>query len=74
MNKIELYTKEGCANCQMMKMWMNMKEIDFKEVDISKNDEKRKYLISNKRLSLPQVVVSGEFIDYNEFNDILEYI
>lgn len=58
----------------MLKRWLEIKGIDYNEIDISKNQEGMDKLVSSNRTSLPVVEIEDEFVDLNEYNDIIELI
>ena len=58
----------------MLKRWLEIKGIDYNEIDISKNQEGMDKIVSSNRTSLPVVEIEDEFVDLNEYNDIIELI
>lgn len=75
MNKeIVVYTKPGCSQCGMLKMWLNAKKVEFVEKDILEDEEAYNKIVDTGRMSLPVLEINNEFVDYQEYNDILEYI
>lgn len=58
----------------MLKRWLEIKGIDYNEIDISENQEGMDKLVSSNRVSLPVVEIEDEFVDLNEYNDIIELI
>lgn len=71
---MKVYTKDLCGRCQFLKQWLTMKQIDFEEINISHDEEARQFLLDSGRKALPQVMIDEKFIDFVEFNDILEYL
>ena len=69
-----VYTKPGCGQCRMLNMWLNAKGIEFKETDILENEKSYNKIVEAGRMRLPVLEIEGEFVDYQEYNDILEYI
>lgn len=69
-----VHTKPGCGQCRMLIMWLNAKGIEFKETDILENEQSFDKIVEAGRMSLPVLEIDGEFVDYQEYNDILEYI
>lgn len=69
-----VYTKPGCGQCRMLRMWLNAKGIEFKETDILVNEQSFDKIVEAGRMSLPVLEIDGEFVEYQEYNDILEYI
>lgn len=58
----------------MLKRWLNIKGVSFSEIDIMEDEGAYKLLVDSDRRSLPQLMINDEFIDYEEYNDILEII
>lgn len=74
MKTLNIYSKPNCSKCNMLKRWLEIKGIDYNEIDISKNQEGMDKLVSSNRTSLPVVEIEDEFVDLNEYNDIIELI
>lgn len=74
MKTLNVYSKPNCYKCNMLKRWLEIKGIDYNEIDISKNQEGMDKLVSSNRTSLPVVEIEDEFVDLNEYNDIIELI
>lgn len=74
MKTLNVYSKPNCSKCNMLKRWLEIKGIDYNEIDISKNQEGMDRLVSSNRTSLPVVEIEDEFVDLNEYNDIIELI
>lgn len=58
----------------MLKRWLEIKKIEFTEVNIMEDEGSLSKLSDAGRLSLPVLEINDEFVDYNEFNDILGLI
>lgn len=71
---ITLYSGTGCSKCMMLKRWLEIKEVDYNEINVHEDEESLKKLQEAKRTSLPVVEINGEFVDFKEYNDILELI
>lgn len=74
MKTLNVYSKPNCTKCAMLKRWLEIKGIDYNEIDISENQEGMDKLVSSNRISLPVVEIEDEFVDLNEYNDIIELI
>ena len=74
MKTLNIYSKPDCSKCKMLKRWLEIKGIDYNEIDISENQEGMDKLVSSNRISLPVVEIEDEFVDLNEYNDIIELI
>ena len=63
MANITLYTKDHCAYCANAKRFLVTKDIDFDEVDITKDPSLERELASQTRQrTLPQIFVENTFI------------
>lgn len=69
-----LYSNTGCSKCAMLKKWMQMKNIAYEEKNISEDEEARQTLLNNGLRQLPQLQIEGDFITFEEYNDILNFI
>ena len=58
----------------MLKRWLEIKEVGYNEINVHEDEESLKKLQEAKRTSLPVVEIDGEFVDFKEYNDILELI
>lgn len=74
MKNIKIYSNPNCGECKKLKMWLNAKNIEFDETDITKDKEAYDKIIENGKSSLPVLEIEDEFVEYNVFNDILELI
>lgn len=72
--EVKVYSLELCSRCKMLKMWLNAKDIEFTEVDVDEDLEAREKLVQAERTSMPVLEIDGEFVEYDEYNDILEYV
>ena len=62
--KITIYTSDNCAFCQAAKEIFKEKKLQFKEINISKDDKLKKEMIkkSNGMISVPQIFVNSKHI------------
>lgn len=74
MKTLNIYSKPNCSKCTMLKRWLEIKGINYNEIDISESQEGMDKLVSSNRMSLPVVEIEDEFVDLNEYNDIIELI
>lgn len=58
----------------MLKRWLDMKEISYEELNISENEDARQNLLSKGLRQLPQIEINGNIIEFEEYNDILNYL
>lgn len=74
MKNIKVYSKPNCGECKKLKMWLNAKNIEFDETDITEDKEAYDKIIDGGKSSLPVLEIEDEFVEYDVFNDILELI
>jgi len=70
-NYIEIYTGPFCNFCVLAKKLLNKKNIQYYEIDISKNLEKRSEMLfrTNGKSTIPQIFINNEFIGgFTELN------
>lgn len=73
MNKeITLYTRTICGTCMFIKNQLNMKEIEFTEVNIDKQPDKAEPLRQAGLMSAPVMEVDGQFYVGGEIMGYLE--
>jgi len=60
MNKVEIYTSNGCGFCHMAKEFFEENNIEYKEHNISVNLEAKKALIKKGYRSVPIIDINGE--------------
>ena len=61
--KIEIYTSRSCGYCHAAKALLESQDLEFTEIDVTLNSEKRNEMIvrSNQR-SVPQIFIDGKSI------------
>ncbi|MEK7802592.1 MAG: glutaredoxin 3 [Pseudomonadota bacterium] len=61
MAKIEIYTTTYCPYCIRAKQFLDMKDIDFTEIDVTGDDAARMSLVekSGGRKTVPQIFING---------------
>ncbi len=75
MEKVTIYTGHMCGFCTRAKNFFNHKNIDFKEINIFDNPDKKKEMIvlSNGRQTVPQIFIGkthvGGWDDLNELQN-----
>lgn len=74
MSKVVVYSKPNCGYCTRLKMWMDAKEIEYGEIDITKDEKAYDKFVSNGRKTVPALEINGEFVEYEIYNDILELL
>jgi glutaredoxin 3 len=68
MSKITVYTTEPCAFCARVKGLLRTRELEFAEINLSKDPEGRAELARKTgMMTFPQVLVGGQLIGgFNE--------
>lgn len=61
MPKIEIYTTNYCPYCVRAKQFLDMKDMDYTEIDVTGNDTARMELVekSGGRKTVPQIFING---------------
>ena len=76
MAKIIIFSTPLCPFCQVLKNYLKEKGFVFEEVDVSKDEEKRKELIEKTgKLSLPVTEIDGQLVsgfDKKKIDEALE--
>ena len=72
--EVVVYSKHGCKNCTLLKMWLNSKEIDYNEVDVTQERSALNKIREVGYSSLPALEVNGDFVKYEVYNDILDML
>lgn len=62
MKTIEYYGADWCPDCVRTKGYLKSKKIDFKEIDISKNEDAAELVqkLNNGKRIIPTLVIDGE--------------
>lgn len=73
--KVIIYTTPTCMYCNMLKAFLDEKEVKYEAVDVSVDDEKKKYIAEKTgQLGVPVTEIDGEFItgfDQEKISEIL---
>ena len=72
--KVIVYSKPGCKNCTLLKMWLNSKDIDYKEVNVTQERSALNKIREAGYSSLPALEINGDFVKYGVYNDILDML
>ena len=59
MPPVDIYTTRWCPYCQMAKALLKRKGVDFTEIDLTKERERRDEMIerANGRMTVPQIFI-----------------
>lgn len=58
---IKVYSKKGCIQCEMTKMWLNQNKIQYESVDVYENPEKLEEIKLHGFQQLPVVALDEHF-------------
>lgn len=67
MKEVVIYTVDYCPYCKKAEMLLNSKNIDYKKIDITKNEEEYrdrlgKYYDIQGKVTVPQIIIGGKRI------------
>ncbi len=64
MAQVEIYTTNVCPYCVKAKRLLDAKDVDYKEIDLTGDDEGRMDLLkkSNGMRTVPQIFINGQHI------------
>lgn len=64
MAKVEIYTTNLCGYCFAAKRMLNSKNVDFEEISLSSNPERRGEMMERAkgRRTVPQIFIDGKHI------------
>ena len=64
MTRVEIYTKSTCPYCIRAKALLHQKGVEFIEISIDSDGEKRQEMIrrAGGRMTVPQILVDGQHI------------
>ena len=64
MTKVEVFTTNYCPYCVRAKQLLEMKDIDYAEIDVTGDDAARMALVekSGGRKTVPQIFINGQAI------------
>ena len=72
--KVVVYSKPNCGYCTRLKMWLDAKEIEYGEVDITQDEKAYEKFVDAGRKTVPALEIDGEFVEHEVYNDILEML
>lgn len=64
MAKVEVYTTDYCPYCVRAKQFLDMKDVDYTEFDVTNDDDARAALVQKAegRRTVPQIFINGKSI------------
>lgn len=63
MAKVKIFTTPSCPYCIALKEFLKEKGIDFKEIDVSQDEQAKNEMIEKSgQMSVPVVEVDGEIV------------
>ena len=63
MSKITVYSAPMCPWCNVLKDFLKEKNVEFDEIDVSKDQEKAKEMIEKSgQMGVPQIEINGRII------------
>lgn len=74
MNKLTVYTKDGCGYCVMLKTLLEKKGFEYEEVNISENHDARTMLKAQGHKTVPQIYQNGELFVEGGYRGMYDYI
>lgn len=71
MAEVIIYTTSYCPYCQAAKALLASKGVNYKEVDVENDSEKRAWLVAaTGQKTVPQIFINGK--SYGGFSDVKE--
>jgi glutaredoxin 3 len=59
--RVQVYTTQTCPYCIRAKALLGKREVPFEEIDVSRDDEKRAWLVSASGMrTVPQIFIDGK--------------
>ncbi len=63
MARVKVYSSPGCPFCQLAKEFLKEKNIEFEEIDVSKDEKAVKELVEKTgQMGVPVIEIDGEII------------
>ena len=64
MTSVEIYTQQYCPYCHWAKELLSRKGIDFHEIDVTGNRQKRQEMVerANGRSTVPQIFIGATYV------------
>ena len=70
MKILTIYTKPGCTYCAQAKAHLNGLSIAYEEIDITKDEAKRNWILSQGHKTLPVLYVGEKLLVPGGFNGL----
>ena len=72
MTDVKIYTTRTCGYCVAAKRLLSSRGISYEEVDVSRDDDKRAWLVeATGRRTVPQIFIGGQSIGgYHELAEL----
>jgi glutaredoxin 3 len=63
MAEVEIYTTNYCTYCFRAKRLLQKKNVNFREIDVSNDPEKRQWLVQTTgQMTVPQIFINGKSV------------
>lgn len=63
MSKVTIYTTPTCAFCHAAKEWLEQKQIDFEEIDVSQNQGAAEEMVQRTdQMGVPVIFVGDQYV------------
>lgn len=56
---LKLYSQPNCPSCEQLKGYLNTKEMDFEEIDVTEDHAARAFMIMNDIETTPAISLNG---------------
>lgn len=63
MTTLVLYTKNNCPYCAKAKAFLQIREVEFREINIDTNSEAKDWVIKNNHKTMPQIYYDDYTVD-----------
>lgn len=58
--KVEVFTKNNCAQCRFVKRWLEEHEVKFTEINVEENEAERLRLTMHGYKTVPVTIINSE--------------
>jgi len=74
--KIQIYTTPGCAYCHMAKEYFKSKSLEYEDIDVFKDVQKRQEMIQETgQMGVPVIKINGKIVigfNKSKINELLD--